>query len=108
LLLECRLEARPGSGTLGFFAGQACLARTILDAVQGHFDGLADADLDLAFFVLELLRGDDRLGLQAHVDDHVVLADFDDQSVEDGARTNALAGYALFEQFRETFCHVFS
>jgi hypothetical protein len=36
------------------------------------------------------------------------LADFNDQSIQDGARTNALAGYALFKQFRETFCHVIS
>ncbi len=108
LLLECRLEARPGSCALGLFAGQTGFARAILHAVQCNLDGLADDDFDLALFVLELIGRNDGLGLQSNIDDDVVLADFDDQSVEDGARTNALARDALFEQFRKTFCHVFS
>ncbi len=45
---------------------------------------------------------------KSDIDDDVVLADFDDQSIEDGARTNALARNALFKQFRKTFCHVLS
>ena len=93
---------------LGFLAGQAGFARTVLHAIQRDFDGLADGDLDFTLFVLELIGGNDRFGLQSDVDDDVVLAYFDDQSVEDGARTNALARDALFEQFRKTFCHVFS
>ena len=64
LLLERGLEARPGSRALGFFAGQAGLARAVLHAVQRDLDGLADGDLDLALFVLELIRGNDRFGLQ--------------------------------------------
>ena len=66
------------------------------------------ADFDLALLVLELLDGNDGFGLESDVDDDEVLADIDDQAVEDRARTNALVGEALFEQFRETFCHVFS
>ena len=108
LLLECGLESGPGSGALGLFAGQPGLARAVLDAVQRHFDRLADGHLDLALFVLELIGRNDRLGLQSDIDDDIILADFDDQSIEDGARTNALAGDALFKQFRKTFCHVFS
>ena len=60
------------------------------------------------FSFLNWSERDDGLGLQSDVDDDVVLADFDDQPGEDGARTNALARDALFEQFRKTFCHVFS
>jgi hypothetical protein len=108
LLFECGFEARPGSGALGLFTRQTGFSRTVLHAVQSNFDGLADDDLDFTFFILELVRGDHRLGLQPDVDDDVVLAYFDDQTVEDGARTNALARDALFEQFRKTFCHVFS
>ena len=108
LLLECGLESRPGSGALGLLAGQPGLARAVLHAVQRDLDGLADGHLDLALFVLELIRGNDRLGLQSDIDDDVILADLDDQSIEDGARTNPLAGDALFKQFRKTFCHVLS
>ena len=108
LFLEGRLQPRPGSRALGFFARQAGLAGAVLDAVQGDFDGLADGDLDFALFILELIGGDDRFGFQSDIDDDVVLADFDDQSIEDGARPNALARNALFKQFRKTFCHVLS
>ena len=108
LLFEGRFEARPGPGALGLFARQAGLSRTVLDAVQRDLDRLADGDLDLAFLILELVGWNYRLGFQSDVDDHVVLAYFDDQSIEDGARTNALARDALFEQFRKTFCHVVS
>ena len=52
--------------------------------------------------------GNDGFGLQSDVDDDVVLADFDDQAIEDGAGTNPLARDALFKQFRKTFCHVLS
>ena len=108
LLLESGFQARPRSGTLGLLAREAGFARAILDAVQGDLDGLADDDFDFTFFVLELVGGNHRLGFQSDVDDDVVLAYFDDQSIEDGARTDALARDALFEQFRKTFCHVYS
>jgi hypothetical protein len=108
LLLERGLEAGPCAGTLGFLARKARLSGTVLDAVQGDFDGLAHDDFDFTFFVLELVGRNHRFGLQSDIDDDVVLAYFDDQPVEYGAGTNPLAGNALFEQFRKTFCHVFS
>jgi hypothetical protein len=108
LLFESRFQPRPGARALRLLARQARLAGAVLDAVEGHFDGLADGNLDLTFFILELVGRYDRFGLQSDVDDDVVLADFDDQSVEDGAGANSLAGDALFKQFRKTFCHVFS
>src|ERR1700694_1544638 len=108
LFFEGRFETRPRSGALGLLAREAGFSRTVLDAVQSDFDGLAHGDLDFTLLVLELVGGNYRLGFQSDIDDDVVLAYFDDQSVEDGARTNALARDALFEQFRKTFCHVFS
>src|SRR5882762_7832512 len=108
LFFEGGLETRPRSGALRLLARQTGLSRTVLDAVQGDFDGLAHGDLDFTFFVLELVGGNYRLGFQSDIDDDVVLAYFDDQSIEDGARTYALARDALFKQFRKTFCHVFS
>ena len=53
---NARLEPGPGSRALGLLARQAGLARAVLDAVERDFDGLADRDLDLALFVLELVR----------------------------------------------------
>ncbi len=39
LLLKSRFEARPRSGALGLLARQPGFSRTVLDAVQGDFDG---------------------------------------------------------------------
>src|ERR1700704_2770230 len=77
-------------------------------AVSRRVHGLAHGDLEFTLLVLELVGGNYRLGFQSDIDDDVVLAYFDDQSIEDGARTYALARDALFKQFRKTFCHVFS
>ena len=56
LLLERRLEALPGAGTLGLLAREARFAGAVLDAVECDFDVVADADFDFAALVLELLR----------------------------------------------------
>ena len=58
--------------------------------------------------VLELVDGDDGLGLEAHVDDDDVVADVDDGPGEDHARADALVGETLFEKFGETFGHTFT
>jgi hypothetical protein len=70
-LLERRLEALPGAGTLGLLARQARFAGAVLDAVEGDLDVVADLYFDLAALVLELLRGDHGFGLEscAHHDD---------------------------------------
>src|SRR5580698_8222227 len=108
LLLEGRLQARPGARPLGLLARQPGLARAVLDAVERDLDGLADVNFDFALLVLELIRGYDGLGLQTDIDDYVILADLDDEAVEYGAGTNPLARDTLFKQFRKTFCHVLS
>ena len=68
-------------------------------------DVVAGLDFDLSALVLELVDGDDSLGLEAYVDDHEVLADFDHVTHQDGAGLDALAGNALFEKLGETLSH---
>ncbi len=108
LFFERLFKARPGTSTLGLLPRQARLAGAVFDRIQRHFDRFADGYFDFALLVLELVGRNDGLGFQSDVDDHEVLADFDDQTVEDGAGTNALAGDALFKQFRKTFSHLIS
>jgi len=64
--------------------------------------------LDLALSFLNLVRRYHGLGLQSNIDDDVVLADFDDQSVEDGARTNALAPRCSVRTVPQNFSVMFS
>jgi len=91
---------------LAFSRDRRVSARAILHAVQGNLDGLSDDNLDLALFILELVRRYHGLGLQSNIDDDVVLAD-SRSSVEDGARTNALARDALFETVPQNFLSCF-
>ena len=107
-LVECLFESRPGAGALGLLARQARLAGAVFDGVERDFDLIAGLDLDLAAFVLELLEGNDGLGLEADVDDDDVVGDVDDEPGEDHARTDALVGETFLEQFGETFCHTFT
>ena len=72
-LVEGLFEARPGARALGLLARQARLAGAVLDRVEGDLDLVAGLDLDLAAFVLELLEGNDGLGLEAYVDDDDVV-----------------------------------
>jgi hypothetical protein len=103
LLVECFLEPRPGARPLGLLARQARFAGTVLHRIKCDLDGVAGLDLDLAAFVLELLEGDDGLGLEAYVDDDDVVGDVDDQPGKDHPRTDALIGETALEEFGETF-----
>ena len=104
---ECLLEAGPGAGALGLLARQARFAGAVLDRVEGDFDIIAGLDLDLAFLGSELVDGNDGLGLEADVDDHEILADFDHVTHQDGAGLDALAGDTLFEKLGKTLGHKF-
>src|SRR5262249_37230837 len=68
-IVESGLEARPGAGTLGLLAGQAGFPGAVFHGVERDLDLIALLHLDLAAFVLELVDRDDRLGLEAYVDD---------------------------------------
>ena len=96
LWVQRGLELQPGGHALGLLARQTGFTRTVLDGVQRHFHFVASLALDLATLVLELVDRDDRLGLESGIDDHHVGADPDDDTGQDGASLDLLAGEALF------------
>src|SRR5207249_103550 len=106
--VERLLEACPGAGALGLLARQAGLAGAVLDRIECDLHLVAGLDLDLAALVLELLEGDDGLGLEAYVDDDDVGGDIHHEPREDHSRADALIGETLLEKLRETFCHIFT
>ena len=107
-VIEGRLQARPGAGTLGLLARQTRLAIAILNRIQGHLDHVASLDFELTALVLELFDGDDGFGLQSDVDDDDVIGDIDHQPLEDHPGADALVGETILEQLGETFCHTFT
>ncbi len=107
-LVECLFEARPGAGALGLLARQARLAGAVLDRVEGDLHLVAGLDFHFPALVLELLEGNDGLGLEAHVDDDDVAGDVHDEPGKDHARADALIGETLLEELGETFCHTFT
>jgi hypothetical protein len=94
--LERLLEARPGARALGFLARQTRLAEAVFDGVEGYLDLVADLDFELTALVEKLFGWDDRLGLEAGVDDHHVGVNADDDSGQDGAGLDLLTGKTLF------------
>jgi hypothetical protein len=111
LTISCLLNAsssRVQCAHAGLLARQARLAGAVFHRVQRDFHRVAGLDLDLAAFVLELLEGNDGLGLEAYVDDDDVVGDVDDQSGKDHSRTDALIGETVLEELGETFCHTFT
>src|SRR5213082_2748527 len=106
--VERLLEACPGAGALCLLARQAGLAGAVLDRIECDLHLVAGLDLDLAALVLELLEGDDGLGLEAYVDDDDVGGDIHHEPREDHSRADALIGETLLEKLRETFCHTFT
>ena len=106
--VERLLEACPGAGALCLLARQAGLAGAVLDRIECDLHLVAGLDLDLAALVLELLEGDDGLGLETYVDDDDVGGDIHHEPREDHSRADALIGETLLEKLRETFCHTFT
>ncbi len=64
LIVERRFKARPGASAFGLLARQARLASAVFDRIEGDFHLIAGFDFEHALFILELLDGNDRLGLQ--------------------------------------------
>jgi len=104
--LERLLEAGPGTGALRLFTRQSGRAGTVLDGIERNLDLVARGNLDLAGFILELIRRDDCLGLESDADDDHVGRDADDGTVQYLAGADLLAGQTLFEQLGKGFCHV--
>ena len=94
-IVEGRLQARPGAGTLGLLARQTRLAIAILNGIQRDLDHVASLDFELTALVLELFDGDDGFGLQSDVDDDDVIRDIDHQPLEDHPGTDALVGETI-------------
>ena len=67
---------------LGLVEGDDRIAALVLELLEQNVD--RGADLEFAE-IDEFVGGNDRLGLGANVDDHVVLADFGDDAGDDGA-----------------------
>src|SRR4029077_4266761 len=106
--VERLLETRPGAGAPRLLARQARLPGPVLDRIECDLHLVAGLDLHLAALVLELLEGDDGLGLEANVDDDDVAGDIHHEPREDHPRADALIGKTLLEKLRETLCHTFT
>src|SRR5579875_302764 len=107
-IVESLLEPRPGAGPLGLLPRETRLARAVLHRVEGNLHLVPGLHLDLSPLILELIDGDDCLGLQAHIDDDVVRRHVDHEPGQDHAGADALVGEAFLEQLSETFCHTFT
>ena len=106
-LVERLLEVVPHHRTLGLLTGELGLAEAVFERVERDLDLVAHFHFQRAGLVLELLDGDDAFALQAGVDHHHVVADFHNDTGDDGAGLqlgNRLL--ALFKQFGKTFSHV--
>jgi hypothetical protein len=75
----------PGLHLVGLALRDAKLTVVLVHGVEVDVDGVANLDLDDAFFVGELVQRDDAFGLVADVDHYPVSVDIDDV-----ARNNAL------------------
>ena len=96
-LLHRLLEVVPGLEALGLVARQARGAVAVLDRLDRDGDEVAFLDLDLAVVVLEFLDGNERLGLEAGVDDDDVVVD----ARHLGGDELALAHFLARERFLE-------
>ena len=104
-LIECLFESRPGARPLGLLARQARLARAVLDGIEGDLDDVADGDLELTTLVIELIGGNDGLGLEARIHEHDFRPHVDDGGTQDRTRFDTQLGETLLEQLGKAFCH---
>src|SRR5215831_8395020 len=97
------LEIEPGREALGLVARQARLAVSVLERLDRDAHEVAGLDLDLALVVLELLDGNERLGLQPCIYDDVVDVDAHDLGGDDLAGAHLFAREAFLEKCGERF-----
>ena len=96
--LERLLQHLPGFGAAGFLPGEAGFAPAVVYGLHRHPHLVADGERGVAVLVQELVARNDAFGLQAGVDQHMVLLDVHDGAGDDGARLHHDAGEALLEQ----------
>src|SRR6202012_1580136 len=88
------------TGELGF-------AEAVSERVERDLDFVTNFYFESAVLVLELLDRNNAFALQASVDHHHVIADFHNDTGDDGAGLQLRNGLlALFKQFGKTFSHV--
>ncbi len=103
--LEGLVQHGPDRLALRFLTRQAGGPGAILDGVEGNLDLIADGDLQSALGIVELVLGDDSLGLQAGIDDHRVGGNSDHGPGDDGTRLELGDKGALFKEFGKAFGH---
>jgi hypothetical protein len=91
-------SGRPGGEALGLVAGQAGLAETVLQCLDGHRHEVADLRFHFTAIVAELFDGDEALGLQARIHHDVVLIDANDFGGDDFTCAHLLTGEAFLEE----------
>ena len=101
--IERLFEIDPGREPLGAVARQPGLAIAVLERVDRNRDKVALADFDLTTIVVKFLDGDEALGLQTGIDDHVVVVDADHLGGDHFALTHLLTLERFFEKSGKTF-----
>ncbi len=102
-LLHRGFEVVPRLEALGLVARQARLAVAVFQRFDGDRDEIAGLHFDFALVVLEFLDGNERLGLEARVDDDDVEVDAHDFGGDELALAHFLARERFLEQLREVF-----
>src|SRR5262249_1003782 len=100
------LDVVPDPHPVGFFFGEGAEPGLVLLRFDEHHDLIADADLRFAVDHGELGKTDDPFGLEADVDDRVILLDGDDMPMNYFAFAHLLTLEALLKHVAEG--HLFS
>ena len=105
--LESLFELVPCVMALGLLTRQTGGTESVFDGIQRDLDLVAHRTFDVAIHVGELNLGDHAFGLEARIDDDVVILDRDDSADNNGARLEIGVVEALFKELGEAFRHVF-
>ena len=102
---ESLFELVPCVMAFGLFTRQTGGAETVLDGIQRDRPG-RPPHIDVAIHVGELESGDHAFGLEARIDDDVVILDRDDSADDNGAGLEIGVVEALFKELGKAFRHV--
>ena len=102
-LLHRGFEVVPRLEALGLVARQLGLAVAVFQGLDGDGDEVAGLHFDFALVVLELVDVDERLGLEAGVDDDDVEVDAHNFGGNEFALAHFLARQRFLEELREIF-----
>ena len=102
-LLQRFFQIEPGGKALRLVAREPRLAVAVFERFDRDLDEVAGLGLDLAAIVAEFFERDVAFGLEAGIDDDVVVVDPDHFGGDHFAYPHFLAGKAFFEQRGEAF-----